>query len=617
MIDISVDKGLKSCQKGEEMKMARILAILLLAISLVFTACSPTTTPPTTPSPTVQPDDTEPTEVQTQAPKEEALPFSWTDGDIKITIHGVFKADHTTREGWIGEDEEQYKVLITYENISNQTVKADATVGRLKIKTSSGNLYDPKYAGGESCCFRLDPQDDYQTHNYAFNIHKNEQPLELWKYDSEDDEQPKIIFSLKELISSPTSTPEQAPSETPESTAPSQPTATTQVLKVYYIDVGQGDSILIDYGQTEMLIDGGDRSPGVVSDIRPYIDGALEAIVATHPHADHIGGLIAVLQQFEVKEIWHNGDSSTSNTYAEFMSAVQNEGAIINVGKRGDQIIVGDLSFTILHPANTSGTTNNNSLVLVLSFGDVDFLFTGDAEQEAEFEMLASSVVPVPDVDILKVGHHGSNTASSQDFISATKPEVAIYMAGEGNSYGHPHQETLITLDDIGAEIYGTDVHGTIIVTTNGQTYDLQLEIPDSPIKPSTVTPAPTPTPSPTPTPTPTPSTTTNVKITKIYYDGQVPRVESDEYVEIKNLGSEPVDLAGWKLVDIDEGYPTFTFPSYNLEPGEIIRVYTNEIHQEYGGFSFGYGKAVWNNSSPDTAVLYDAQGQEVSRKSY
>jgi len=107
------------------------------------------------------------------------------------------------------------------------------------------------------------------------------------------------------------------------------------------------------------------------------------------------------------------------------------------------------------------------------------------------------------------------------------------------------------------------------------------------------------------------------VKITKIFYDGLVPRTESDEYVEITNLGSGPVDLKGWVIKDVSEGYPSFTFPSYVLQPGKSVRVYTNEIHSEYGGFSFGSGKAVWNNSNPDTAVLYDAQGQEVSRESY
>ena len=112
-------------------------------------------------------------------------------------------------------------------------------------------------------------------------------------------------------------------------------------------------------------------------------------------------------------------------------------------------------------------------------------------------------------------------------------------------------------------------------------------------------------------------STATNVQITKIFYDGLVYRTESDEYVEITNLGSEPVDLKSWVIKDISEGYPSLIFSSYILQPSKSVRVYTNEIHPEYGGFSFGYGKAVWNNSSPDTAVLYNAQGQEVSRKSY
>lgn len=280
----------------------------------------------------------------------------------------------------------------------------------------------------------------------------------------------------------PTNAPISTPSGTPttETTPPptSSPanTSTNRTLTVYFIDVGQGDAILVDYGQIEILIDGGDRSPGVVSSISPYVDGALEVMVATHPHADHIGGLITVLQQFEVKEIWHNGDSSTSNTYAEFMSAVQTEVAVVNVGRRGDKIVVGDLSFTILNPASTSGTTNNNSIVLALSFGDVDFLFTGDAEQEAEGNMMVLGSVRLPEVEILKVGHHGSRTASSADFLGITSPEIAIYMAKVDNSYGHPHAETITALNQIGAQIYGTDINGTIIATTDGRTYSVATE---------------------------------------------------------------------------------------------------------------------------------------------
>jgi len=108
-----------------------------------------------------------------------------------------------------------------------------------------------------------------------------------------------------------------------------------------------------------------------------------------------------------------------------------------------------------------------------------------------------------------------------------------------------------------------------------------------------------------------------DIQITHIFYDGLVFRTESDEYVEITNLGDQSQDLAEWELKDISEGYPTFTFPSCILAPGENIRVYTNEYHSEWGGFSFGYGRAIWNNNEPDVAVLYNKQGEEVSRKSY
>jgi len=108
-----------------------------------------------------------------------------------------------------------------------------------------------------------------------------------------------------------------------------------------------------------------------------------------------------------------------------------------------------------------------------------------------------------------------------------------------------------------------------------------------------------------------------NIQITYIFYDGLVPYVESDEYVEITNLGDQPQELAGCVLMDISEGYPSFTFPSYILAPGKSVRVYTNEYHSEWGGFSFEYSQPIWNNSEPDVAVLYNNQGEEVSQKSY
>lgn len=260
------------------------------------------------------------------------------------------------------------------------------------------------------------------------------------------------------------------------STATEAPTDLNQELDVYFIDVGQGDSILIDQSETEVLIDGGEKSPGVVSYLKNYVDGPIEVMVATHPHADHIGGLIDVLAAYDVEEIWYNGEASTTKTYSDFMSAVDSEDAEVHTGKRGDVIEADTLSFQVLNPKDLKGTTNNNSLVMYLKYGEVGFLFEGDAEKEAEGSMLIASDIPLPDVDILKVGHHGSRTASSADFLSVTKPEVAIYMAGVGNSYGHPHQETIQALTAIGAEIYGTDVNGTIIVTTDGKGYEVHSE---------------------------------------------------------------------------------------------------------------------------------------------
>jgi len=246
-------------------------------------------------------------------------------------------------------------------------------------------------------------------------------------------------------------------------------------LQVHFIDVGQGDCILIDLGESEVLIDGGDSSPGVTAYLEDYVNGSLEVLIATHPHADHIGGLIEVLDDFDIEEIWLNGHTYTSNIYSDFMDKVTAEGAEVKEARRGDTIVVGNLVFDVLHPVEPlSSDINRNSIVLILSYGDIDFLFTGDATTESENSMIADGVLA--DIEILKVGHHCSRYSSSQAFLDIVQPEVAIYMAGAGNSHGHPHDETLTALDNIGANVYGTDVSGNIVVTTDGETYDVGTE---------------------------------------------------------------------------------------------------------------------------------------------
>ncbi len=251
------------------------------------------------------------------------------------------------------------------------------------------------------------------------------------------------------------------------------PSSLRSSLQVHFIDVGQGDSILIDFGKNEILIDGGEKSPGVVDYINSYVEGPLEVIVATHPHADHIGGLIEVLGDFSVKEIWLNGDTSSSKTYQQFMVAVDSEGANIYTAKEGGVISLNNLNLTILNPpAILFSDINNNSIVLRLKYGNTTFLFTGDAEQEAEADMLVAG--NELQTQILKAGHHCSKTSSSKPFLSVVKPKEAICMVGKNNRYGHPHQETLTNLKEIGANIYRTDVNGTVRVLTDGRNYEIK-----------------------------------------------------------------------------------------------------------------------------------------------
>ncbi len=369
------------------------------------------------------------------------------------------------------------------------------------------------------------------------------------------------------------------------------PTPTEGKLQVHFIDVGQGDSILVDLGDTEILIDGGGKSPGVAAYLTDYVDGPIEVIVATHPHADHIGGLIAVLDAFEVGEVWHNGDSSTSQTYAEFMNRVNSEGAEVHIARLHDTIQAGGLSLYVHHPADLQDSTNNNSIVLHLAYGDIDFFFTGDAEQEAEGNMMILGSVRIPDVEILKVGHHGSSTSSSSDFLAITNPETAIYLAGEDNRYGHPHDETITALSEVGAEIYGTDINGTIIVTTDGQSYSVVPEEEGAISAPQAL-----------------PPTTTDLA-----GDVTIESIDLEaEVAVITNNGDTPVNLTGWRLLRT-VGNQEFVFPAVTLQPGTGVQVVSGRNAEDGPPQKFLWTRAyIWNNDG-DPGKLYDSEGNLVS----
>ena len=278
---------------------------------------------------------------------------------------------------------------------------------------------------------------------------------------------PAEIVSTEAAV---TFAPTEQPTDAVPTLGPEQPSTPSSVLRVYFVDVGQGDAILIlSPDNKTILIDGGETDTGIVPFLQSMGVQQIDLIVATHPHSDHIGGLVQVLKAMPVARVVTNGQSTTTSTYEHFLDAIISAQAEYAEAKTGDTVSVGILNFNILNPTTLTDDTNHNSLVLRLMYGNVSFLFTGDADQAAEADMMSASL-PLGAI-ILKVGHHGSRSSSSPAFLAQVKPQIAVYSAGAGNSYGHPRPETLAALAAVGTTVFGTDVNGTVVITTDGVQY--------------------------------------------------------------------------------------------------------------------------------------------------
>ena len=271
-----------------------------------------------------------------------------------------------------------------------------------------------------------------------------------------------LIFSLVGCSSSQKQTNTNI-----ESSIGSSYNETTDTIIVHYLDVGQGDCIFIELPNKEvMLIDAGESKSKnkIVNYIKTLGYQNIDYVVATHPHADHIGSMNTILNKFTIENIYLPNKMHNTKMFKTMFNTIINQEIPVEFVSLGSKILEQyDLSITVLSPiAENYANLNNYSTIIKIDYGESEFLFTGDAETLVENELLFNQV----DIDseILKVGHHGSNTSSSEDFIEAVSPEIAVISCGINNKYNHPNKETLETLRKQRAEIYRTDEVGTIII---------------------------------------------------------------------------------------------------------------------------------------------------------
>ncbi|MDS0527561.1 MBL fold metallo-hydrolase [Clostridium sp. SHJSY1] len=255
-----------------------------------------------------------------------------------------------------------------------------------------------------------------------------------------------------------------------ESTSITLNTKTSEdILKIHFIDVGQGDSILLQQGSHNMLIDAG---PGESKNsLSSYLSNQgitnFDYVVGTHPHEDHIGNLAYIINSFKIGNVYFPNITSTTKTFSNFVTALKNKGLKLTSPKVGSTFMLGQAKCTILAPnSNSYDNANNYSIVIRVEYKNNSFLFTGDAQAVSESEILKNGLTLKSDV--LKIGHHGSNTSTSTNFLNAVNPKYAVISVGLNNSYGHPADSTINKLTNKGIQVYRTDENGTIIMESNG-----------------------------------------------------------------------------------------------------------------------------------------------------
>lgn len=241
---------------------------------------------------------------------------------------------------------------------------------------------------------------------------------------------------------------------------------------IHIIDVGQGDSILLQNKSTNVLIDTGPNSAedSLVSYLNSLGIERLDCLILTHPHEDHMGSADTIVNVFEVDTVLMPDCTSSSKFFENFLDAAEDNNIGIVIPERGDSFVLDGLEFTVLAPgAGPYGEVNDYSIVLKVTYKNTSFMFTGDAEAISEEEILENFDAHFLDCDFLKAGHHGSTTSNTREFVLTVSPEYAAFSCGYENSYGHPHREIRELFDELGIEYSRTDLDGNVVYISDGE----------------------------------------------------------------------------------------------------------------------------------------------------
>jgi len=243
-------------------------------------------------------------------------------------------------------------------------------------------------------------------------------------------------------------------------------------MQVHFIDVGQGDSILIQTpSEKTILIDGGPPKAGkkVVSYLKDQDVETIDLMIATHPDMDHIGGLIEVMKHFKVSQIMDTGKIHITKVFINYISQIRKQEIPVKVAERNEQIKLDPLvDIDILNAYGKAKSNNQASIVLNVSYGEMDFLLMSDVGKKQEKELLKNGNI---EAEILKVAHHGSKTSSTYNFLKEVNPQTAILTYSKENDYGHPVDHVIENLNKVDATIFSTAAFGDLVISTNGQSY--------------------------------------------------------------------------------------------------------------------------------------------------